>query len=395
MRVLMFLRDALPPERTDVRALFGRALREQGIQTCYVGHATPGQRCEADLPGECIDLGPRHRLGGVVTALATLWSRRRLTDLVIVRDQPLLGACVLVLARCLRLPRVYWMSFPMPLGDRTVALIHRARGQRWRACAVEWRGRIAGWIERRVTLPLSQHVFVQSDEMRRVMAQSLPGLDSRMTAVPMGVDDRELQQLPACDARLPPGRWVGYLGSMDQVRRLDVLLQCIALLRERHPQTRLLLIGGAPRAADLDWLFAIADRLGIRDCVEHVSPLPMRDAWSLLRQVDVAVSPIPNGPLYDVSSPTKVVEYLALGLPVVATDIPDQRDFLAQCGGGLCVPFTAHDLAQGIADLFEAPQRALEQAAQAVPRALALRSYSVIGAAVGEQLRRFALRQAG
>jgi glycosyltransferase involved in cell wall biosynthesis len=49
--------------------------------------------------------------------------------------------------------------------------------------------------------------------------------------------------------------------------------------------------------------------------------------------------------LLDVSSPTKVPEYLALGVPVVCNDNPDQAEVIAATGCGLCVPFTAQDFA--------------------------------------------------
>lgn len=390
MRVLMFLRDPLPPLRADVRTLFGRCLRAQGIETMYAGHIDTA-RAEGELPPvDCIDLGERRALRAIWRAVRLVWSRRRQTEMVIVRDQPLLGALLLATACCARLPRVYWMSFPIPLGDRVAASMHRADGRPWRARLVTLRGHLAAWIERVITLRLAQHVFVQSNQMRRSLMALLPSLASRTTAVPMGVDELALSNLPSCNVPLQEGPWVGYLGSLDRARQLDVLLHALVHLHASVPRARLLLIGSAPRAADLAWLFDTAERLGIRDRVQHVDALPIRQAWTLLQRVDVAVSPIPSGPLYDVSSPTKVVEYLALGVPVVATDIPDQRDLLAHCGGGVCVPFTAEALARGISGLLASPLQSRQQAARAAPLALAARSYSVLAAPVGARLRELA-----
>jgi len=78
---------------------------------------------------------------------------------------------------------------------------------------------------------------------------------------------------------------------------------------------------------------------------------------------------------------------LALGLPVVANDIPDQRLLLEACGGGVCVPFNAAAFAQAIVGLLDNPGAAIERARRARPRVLALRAYDVLGHQVASALR--------
>jgi glycosyltransferase involved in cell wall biosynthesis len=48
------------------------------------------------------------------------------------------------------------------------------------------------------------------------------------------------------------------------------------------------------------------------------------------------------------TSPTKLIEYLALGLPVVANDHPEQRDVLKSSQAGVCVPWGARYFAKGV-----------------------------------------------
>ena len=74
--------------------------------------------------------------------------------------------------------------------------------------------------------------------------------------------------------------------------------------------------------------------------------LPQPEALRLLACAELAWSPVPRGPLFDVSSPTKAVEYLGLGLPCVGNDIPDQQLVLERSGGGLCVSMTPQAFAE-------------------------------------------------
>ena len=83
-----------------------------------------------------------------------------------------------------------------------------------------------------------------------------------------------------------------------------------------------------------------------------------RIALDWVRQAELGLSPIPRGALFDVSSPTKVGEYLALGLPCVANDIPDQSWVLTSSGGGYCVKMEVPAFAHAVATLLDDPARA-------------------------------------
>jgi glycosyltransferase involved in cell wall biosynthesis len=48
------------------------------------------------------------------------------------------------------------------------------------------------------------------------------------------------------------------------------------------------------------------------------------------------------------TSPTKLVEYLALGLPVVASEHPEQRLILHMSGAGVCAPWGARHFARAV-----------------------------------------------
>jgi glycosyltransferase involved in cell wall biosynthesis len=103
---------------------------------------------------------------------------------------------------------------------------------------------------------------------------------------------------------------------------------------------------------------------------------------ALLRHADVGLSPIPRGTLFDVSSPTKAAEYLALGLPCVGNDIPDQQLVLEQSGAGLCVPMEAQPFAAACLSVLQQPDLAAKLRANGPPWVAAHRSYQVLAHSV-------------
>jgi glycosyltransferase involved in cell wall biosynthesis len=128
----------------------------------------------------------------------------------------------------------------------------------------------------------------------------------------------------ACDPALfrpdgPVTRWIaelpapriGYLGAVD-TRALDgELLSAVA---RRHPEWTFVLAGPATPAGRLP-LEGLAN-------VHLAGPVPYEDAPALVRGFDVGLIPYRRGGRVDYVHPKKCYEYLAAGLPVVATPLP-------------------------------------------------------------------------
>ena len=77
----------------------------------------------------------------------------------------------------------------------------------------------------------------------------------------------------------------------------------------------------------------------------------MREGWRYVRAAELGLSPFARSYLLDSASPTKVPEYLALGLPVVCNDNPDQQTIIEKTGAGRCVPYTAPDFARAVIEI--------------------------------------------
>ncbi len=140
-------------------------------------------------------------------------------------------------------------------------------------------------------------------------------LARRSLYVPNGVDSRLFARglerpLPLLDA-VPRPR-VGFVGSL--YGWIDVsLLEGLARLR---PQWSLVLVG--PTNQDLSRLLALPN-------VHYFGPRPRDEVPAWVARFDAAVNPFRAGELARHVNPLKVWEYLAAGVPVVSTDMPEVR----------------------------------------------------------------------
>jgi glycosyltransferase involved in cell wall biosynthesis len=124
---------------------------------------------------------------------------------------------------------------------------------------------------------------------------------------------------------------LGYLGVMGVQDGVDVLLDAVAeLVRRRGREyVRLDLVGDGELREELE---ERAHRAGISDTVVFHGFLPAADFVPLLRSVDVCVAPDPPNAFNDISTMNKVIEYMAMGRPVVAFDLHETRDLMAEAG---------------------------------------------------------------
>lgn len=98
--------------------------------------------------------------------------------------------------------------------------------------------------------------------------------------------------------------------------------------------------------------------MGVSERVLFRDPVPRHDVPLYLTLADISVAPIPTSPIYRISSPTKTIESLAMGCPVVGTSIPDQSEIITQSGGGLVVEFIEESFAGAVIKLLSNPDEA-------------------------------------
>jgi glycosyltransferase involved in cell wall biosynthesis len=398
LRLLMVSSDPYPPTRVDVAVLFGVELAGRGHQidlilqseaACPKAYVTSWEGGRAwvgatDL-GSSLTSRLRKHLFGIVNDFR-VFSRlyRGQYDVVQVKDKFLSGVSALIASRLFGARFIYWLSYPFPEHYLQCA----ADGTAPYPLLYKIRGRVFGWFLYRWLLPAADHVFVQSEQMRLdVAAHGIP-LD-KMTAVPMGVraEMSHPEGLDRAREVLPSGvPCVLYLGTLNQVRRLDFLIRAFAEVRSVLPTACLYIVGEGDYPEDRAFLEREVARRGLQAAVVFVGRLPQAQALGYVREADVCVSPFYPTPVLRSTSPTKLVEYLALGKAVVANDHPEQRRVLEESGGGICVPYTEAAFGAAIVRLLENPALAREMGERGRRYVRTHRVYRVIADAVEERM---------
>lgn len=393
MRLLYLFPDPWPTFRPDLAVLFGKYLPRYGLTTDI---ATHGVLCaEAWRGGKAILYRlPRSKsLGHVAKLLQNLRILlkvdRHAYGAIQLRGMPIHALIGLVVARLKGLRFVYWFSFP-----QSEAQLFRASKMGPGGGLLYWfllaQGHVGKWLLYGIVLPRADHVFVQSERMKEDVASH--GIRAnKMTAVPMGVDIEAAKVeeiVPADDARLSGKRVAIYLGTLDRERNVELLLEMLALARSREPDLVLVMAGDTVHADYSMQLKRLAENLGVTDAVIWTGWLSTGEAWRYVRAAEVGLSPIPRGILFDCSSPTKLIEYMALGVPVIANDSPDQERVIRESGAGVCVDLSPEAFADALLELLKDPGRLGSMGSRGRSYAVGVRSYDRLASEVAAVYRR-------
>ncbi|NIR25620.1 MAG: glycosyltransferase family 4 protein [Gammaproteobacteria bacterium] len=134
---------------------------------------------------------------------------------------------------------------------------------------------------------------------------------------------------------------------------LDYLLRALHILVLEVGRTDFfcVLVGGGDAQPNMKLL---SEELGLTDFVLFTGRVPHETVAHYLSAADICVAPEPSNPYNDHSTMIKMMEYMALGKPVVAFDLPEHR-FTAQDAALYARPNDEFNFARQITRLMDNP----------------------------------------
>jgi glycosyltransferase involved in cell wall biosynthesis len=255
----------------------------------------------------------------------------------------------------------YWL---VRMGLPTVYEAHVApnRGQRW--------------LLRKITRHSLLRLVVVLTSFLRQRFLDMGFSSDRVIVLPDGVDLDLFEGLPSkddCRRRLglPLGRpIIGYIGrfrTLEMEKGIPELVEAMKDLSSVNGAEPLLLCVGGPMDAVPTYL-ELARRIGIpQDRLRFVDRVPNTEVPYWIRSCDVATIPWTWTEFSAYfTSPLKLFEYMAAGVPILATDLPSIREVLRHGENAWLVPpSNPKALAEGIRHLLENPDLAERLAQQA------------------------------
>ena len=232
------------------------------------------------------------------------------------------------------------------------------------------------WLLRRITHHPSLRLVVALTSSIRQGFLEIGFPSDRVIVLPHGVDLNLFEGLPSkedCRRRLglPLDRpIIGYIGRFRTLgieKGIPELIEAIARLTLVNGLEPLLLCVGGPMDAVQVYL-DVARRIGIPEhWIKFFDRVPNNKVPWWIRSCDVVVLPMSEDYIVRVGAmPLKLFEYMASGVPILATDLPSIREVLRHGENAWLVPpVDPKALAEGMRQLLENPDLAKSLARQA------------------------------
>ncbi|HKJ55536.1 MAG TPA: glycosyltransferase family 4 protein, partial [Nitriliruptoraceae bacterium] len=217
----------------------------------------------------------------------------------------------------------------------------------WSDSAIAYR--LARPVARRIATSLSGRIAV-SEAAATYHAAALGLRPADFQVVPNGVEvDRFANARPLDSMRASTA--LLFVGRLEPRKGLATLVSAFAMIKERHPDVRLFVVGEGPqREAAQAGL-----PMGLRSDVVFLGRVDHDELPRLYRSADLYVSPALGGESFGIV----LAEAMAAGATVVASDIPGYRSVVTDgVTGVLVAPDDPGALARELSALLDDPERA-------------------------------------
>jgi glycosyltransferase involved in cell wall biosynthesis len=198
-------------------------------------------------------------------------------------------------------------------------------------------------------------ISIATNESYRRIAVERGKMDpAKVFVVRSGPKLDRLRQLPPNPAlRCGRAHLVGYVGVIGKQEGIDLLLEAVRTIVIDHCRSDIHfgIVGGG---TSLDEMKRLAVTLGVADYVTFTGRVSDHDLLEMLNTADLCVNPDVANAMNDASTMNKIMEYMALGKPIVQFDLTEGR-FSAGEASWYAIGNDTADLAKKIITLIDDP----------------------------------------
>jgi glycosyltransferase involved in cell wall biosynthesis len=214
-------------------------------------------------------------------------------------------------------------------------------------------------LQERLSVGMAHAVITASPRFKESLVRR--GISDNKVTTVMNIPDKTLfdKSLYPRKDRAPGDTFVLlYPGTIAPRYGLAVAIRAVGMLKARIPNIRLVLVG---RQVDyVAELRRLAAELGVSELVQIKSPVAVTEIPRLMSEADVGLYPGLPDPHMSIATPTKVLEYATMGLPIVASRLKVLEDIFTDSELLFVTPGEPREMADAIMRLFENPDLATQ-----------------------------------
>ena len=184
---------------------------------------------------------------------------------------------------------------------------------------------LASPVLRRVARRLAVRIAVSE----RAAAFERARIGGEFRVIPNGVDIGRFATAHEAPADLGSGRRLLFVGRLDERKGFPIAVEAFGALAQTHPDLHLVVVGDGPQRAAVDTL-----PTALRARVTMLGSVPNAEVPPIYAACDLYVGPATGGESFGLV----LVEAMAAGVPVVASDIPGYDEVITDDVDGLLVP---------------------------------------------------------
>jgi glycosyltransferase involved in cell wall biosynthesis len=252
--------------------------------------------------------------------------------------------------------------FPKLTGARLILDLHDLMPEfyaaRFKGTLTDWPVRLLIWQEK-ISCQYADHVITVTESWKETLIKR--GIPAAKLGVVMNVPDDRIFSL----ANIENHREIGnnhlkllYHGNVTYRYGVDLVIRAVDLIKGEIPNVHLHIHGwGDARQSLID----LTEELGLQEYVSFgTKGVLTTELPALIRQADICFVPYRRDVFTDGILPTKMMEYAALEMPVIAARTSAIQAYFNDSMAEFFEPGNLADLTQCIRTLYQRPDRLME-----------------------------------